>query len=68
MAIKGLFEYKIYSFRIKLKLMSYYVYMLKSSCKKPVTYVGYTSNLSRIELNCTIMEKEQNSQKVENGN
>jgi len=31
--------------------MSYYVYMLRSSCKKPVTYVGYTNDLSRrIEL------------------
>ena len=25
--------------------MSYYVYMLKSVQKKPVTYVGYTKNL-----------------------
>ena len=31
--------------------MSYYVYLLKSVGKKPVTYVGYTNNLSkRIEL------------------
>ena len=31
--------------------MSYYVYMLKSISKKPVTYVGYTKNLSnRIRL------------------
>ena len=31
--------------------MSYYVYMLKSIEKKPVTYVGYTINLSnRISL------------------
>ena len=31
--------------------MSYYVYMLKSSCKKTITYVGYTSNLkNRINL------------------
>ena len=31
--------------------MSYYVYMLKSEGKKPVTYVGYTNNLlKRIEL------------------
>ncbi len=27
--------------------MSYYVYMLRSSCKKPVTYVGYTNDLDR---------------------
>lgn len=34
--------------------MSYYVYMLKSSCKKTITYVGYTSDLkNRINLhNC----------------
>tara|TARA_B100000579_G_scaffold395158_1_gene372985 strand:+ start:72 stop:317 length:246 start_codon:yes stop_codon:yes gene_type:complete len=31
--------------------MSYYVYMLKSISKKPVTYVGYTKNLiNRIRL------------------
>ena len=31
--------------------MSYFVYMLKSIEKKPVTYVGYTNNLiSRIKL------------------
>ena len=31
--------------------MSFYVYMLKSLTKKPVTYVGYTNNLSkRIKL------------------
>ena len=31
--------------------MSYYVYMLKSIEKKPVTYVGYSNNLSnRIKL------------------
>ena len=31
--------------------MSYYVYMLKSIEKKPVTYVGYSSNLkNRIKL------------------
>ena len=31
--------------------MSYYVYMLKSVQKKPVTYVGYTINLkNRINL------------------
>ena len=31
--------------------MSYYVYMLKSIDKKPITYVGYTKNLSnRITL------------------
>ena len=31
--------------------MSFYVYMLKSLGKKPVTYVGYTSNLNeRITL------------------
>ena len=31
--------------------MSYYVYMLKSIEKKPVTYVGYTINLkNRISL------------------
>ena len=31
--------------------MSYYVYMLKSTGKKSVTYVGYTKNLqSRIRL------------------
>ena len=31
--------------------MSYYVYMLKSKDEKPVTYVGYTSNLkNRIKL------------------
>ena len=42
---------KIYSFRFKLNLMSYYVYMLKSKDEKPVTYVGYTSNLkNRIKL------------------
>tara|TARA_B100000945_G_scaffold304165_1_gene289416 strand:+ start:190 stop:438 length:249 start_codon:yes stop_codon:yes gene_type:complete len=27
--------------------MSYYVYMLKSTGNKPVTYVGYTNNLKR---------------------
>ena len=27
--------------------MSYYVYMLKSIEKKPVTYVGYTNNLKK---------------------
>ena len=31
--------------------MSFYVYMLKSLGKRPVTYVGYTSNLNeRITL------------------
>ena len=31
--------------------MSYYVYMLKSRGKKPVTYIGYTKNLTkRIDL------------------
>ncbi len=31
--------------------MSYYVYMLKSKGSKPITYVGYTNNLSkRIKL------------------
>ena len=31
--------------------MSFYVYMLKSLTKKPITYVGYTNNLSkRIKL------------------
>ena len=31
--------------------MSYYVYMLKSVSKKPLTYVGYTKNLiNRIRL------------------
>ena len=31
--------------------MGYYVYMLKSRGKKPVTYVGYTKNLEkRIKL------------------
>ena len=31
--------------------MSYYVYMLKSSSKSNITYVGYTKNLTkRIEL------------------
>ena len=31
--------------------MSYYVYMLKSVSKKPMTYVGYTKNLiNRIRL------------------
>ncbi len=31
--------------------MSYYVYMLKSLEKKPITYVGYSSNLlNRIKL------------------
>ena len=31
--------------------MSFYVYVLKSKSKKPVTYVGYTKNLSkRIKL------------------
>ncbi len=31
--------------------MSFYVYMLKSISRKPVTYVGYTSNLvKRIKL------------------
>ena len=34
--------------------MSYYVYMLKSSSIKPVTYVGYTNNLKkRINLHNT---------------
>ena len=34
--------------------MSYYVYMLKSINKKPVTYVGYTKNLkNRIKLHNT---------------
>ena len=27
--------------------MSFYVYMLKSKNKKPVTYVGYTNNLNK---------------------
>ncbi len=27
--------------------MSFYVYMLKSTGKKPVTYVGYTNDLKR---------------------
>ena len=27
--------------------MSFYVYMLKSTCQKPVTYVGYTINLNK---------------------
>ena len=27
--------------------MSYYVYMLKSIAKKPVTYVGYTNDLKK---------------------
>ena len=31
--------------------MSFYVYMLKSVSKKPVTYVGYTKNITkRIKL------------------
>ncbi len=31
--------------------MSYYVYMLKSKGSRPITYVGYTNNLSkRIKL------------------
>ena len=31
--------------------MSFYVYMLKSVSKKPVTYVGYTKNINkRIKL------------------
>ena len=31
--------------------MSYYVYMLKSKCKKPLTYIGYTNNLKkRVDL------------------
>ena len=34
--------------------MSYYVYMLKSTGKKSVTYVGYTKNLqNRIRLHNT---------------
>ena len=34
--------------------MSYYVYMLKSTNKKSVTYVGYTKNLqNRIKLHNT---------------
>jgi len=34
--------------------MSYYVYMLKSTNKKSVTYVGYTKNLqNRIRLHNT---------------
>tara|TARA_B100000965_G_C19529476_1_gene730406 strand:+ start:111 stop:359 length:249 start_codon:yes stop_codon:yes gene_type:complete len=27
--------------------MSYYVYMLKSQGKKPVTYIGYTNNIKK---------------------
>ena len=27
--------------------MTYFVYMLKSKCKKTITYVGYTNNLKR---------------------
>ena len=27
--------------------MTYFVYMLKSKCVKPVTYVGYTNNLKK---------------------
>ena len=27
--------------------MSYYVYMLKSKGKKPLTYIGYTNNLKK---------------------
>ena len=34
---------------IKLFLMNYYVYMLKSLGKKSVTYVGYTNNLKKKE-------------------
>ena len=31
--------------------MSYYVYMLKSKGKKPLTYIGYTNNLKkRVDL------------------
>ncbi len=34
--------------------MSFYVYMLKSISKKPVTYVGYTKNITnRIKLHNT---------------
>ena len=34
--------------------MSFFVYMLKSISKKPVTYVGYTKNLNkRIQLHNT---------------
>tara|TARA_Y100000992_G_scaffold295904_1_gene257440 strand:+ start:334 stop:582 length:249 start_codon:yes stop_codon:yes gene_type:complete len=34
--------------------MSYYVYMLKSLCKRKVTYVGYSKNLlKRINLHNT---------------
>ena len=34
--------------------MSFFVYMLKSISKKPVTYVGYTNNLKkRIKLHNT---------------
>ena len=47
--------------------MSYYVYMLKSIEKKPVTYVGYAKDLKKIESAYIIKEKEQNLQEEENG-
>ena len=46
--------------------MSYYVYMLKSKGSKPITYVGYTNNLSK-ELNYIIMVKVLNSLEVDLG-
>ena len=47
--------------------MSYYVYMLKSKTVKPVTYVGYTSDLKkRIKLH--ILEKGPNLREAEPGN
>ena len=39
--------------------MSYYVYMLKSKGKKPLTYIGYTNNLKK-ELIYIIKEKGLN--------
>ena len=46
--------------------MSYYVYMLKSVSRKPVTYVGYTKIL-QTESNYIILVKELNSQEDVNG-
>ena len=46
--------------------MIYYVYMLKSKGIKPVTYVGYTNDITKESL-YIILVKEPNLQEEENG-
>ena len=47
--------------------MNYFVYMLKSLGKEPVTYVGYTKDLKK-ESVYIIRIKVQNLREADNGN